>query len=95
MAHASYKNAATKIIEDTVKQNLKRALPKEYNKKKIKRSSFGMTPTTENPLNLPVYHRQAPVVAFEATNMDQKFVFCVEKKDIFNAVVPLKEYSLS
>ena len=54
-----------------------------------------MTPTTENPLNLPVYHRQAPVVAFEATNMDQKFVFRVEKKDIFNVVVPLKEYSLS
>ena len=54
-----------------------------------------MTPTTENRSNLPVYHRQVPLVAFEATNMDQKFVFPVEKKDIFRAVVPLKEYSLS
>ena len=87
MAHASYKNAATKTIEDTVKQSLKRALPQKFFEKKDKKK--------QDRSNLPVYHRQVPLVAFEATNMDQKFVFPVEKKDIFRAVVPLKEYSLS
>ena len=52
-----------------------------------------MAPTTENSSNLPVDHRQAPAVGFEGTNMDQKFVFSVKKKDILNTVGPLKEIS--
>ena len=65
--------------------------------KNIERSSFTMpthTHTTENPSNLSVDHRQAPAAAFAATNMDQKSVIYVEKRDIFNKVARTKEISL-
>ena len=69
--------------------------------KNIERSSFTMPAhtethihTTENPLNLSVDHRQAPAAVFAATNMDQKSVIYVEKRDIFNKVARTKEISL-
>ena len=52
------------------------------------------THTTENPSNLSVDHRQAPATVFAATNMDQKSVIYVEKRDIFNKVTRTKETSL-
>ena len=45
-------------------------------------------------MNLSVDLKQAQEVAFGATKTDQKFVFPMEKKEIFNAVAPSKEISL-
>ena len=59
--------------------------------KQIARNRFGMLPTTERTLNLSVDHTQAQVVAFGANNMDQKFAYPGEKKDIFNTVASSKE----
>ena len=62
--------------------------------KKRERCSIGMHPYYRKFFDLSVDHRQAPVVAFGATNMGQKFVFHVEKKDIFNTVAPSREINL-
>ena len=69
--------------------------------KKTERSGFAvppspppLSPTTQNHLNLSVDHSHAPAVAFGAISKDQKFVFPVEKKAIFNTVAPSKEISL-
>ena len=53
-----------------------------------------MTHTTENPLNLSLDQRQTPVVDFGATNIDQKFVFLVEKKETLNTLTPSKKVNL-
>lgn len=50
--------------------------------------------TTENPSNLSVDQSKALMIAFGDTNIDQKFVFPVKNKEIFNKVVPSKQISL-
>ena len=56
--------------------------------KNRERSSFGIPLLiTENPSTLSVDHRQVPVVAFAATNTNQKF----QKKALSNIVAPSKE----
>ena len=67
---------------------------RESAKQKDRKKQFWSTsflPTPENSSNLLVDRRQAPVVAFRATNMDQKFVISAEKKDIINTVASSKE----
>ena len=80
MAHASYKNAATKTIEDTVKQSLKRALPQKFFEKKDKKKQFRNDPHYRRSFEFTSISQASAIGSFRSYQHGSKVCFSCGKE---------------